>query len=180
MHATPLVSRTSASAIGVLWCYVQPTLNFAGICFLALLLDCFTAWRCNRRIYAKYKEAIQKNPNCTMDDKLRSRKMAKMVLDFSVLIFAIFLATLVETKLLSHLGNLYLANYLAAIYCVVQFVSVLENESTCNGAAWAKVLQRIVADKTERHLNITKDELKGMMDEISKMKNQTTDDHDNK
>ena len=45
------------------------------------------------------------------------------------------------------------AHFRAAIYCAVQFVSILENESTCNGAAWARVVQKIVADKTDRHFD---------------------------
>lgn len=74
--------------------------------------------------------------------------------EFSVLILAIFLATMVDTVILDFQNPLHLANYLAAIYCGVQLVSILENESTCNGAAWARVMQKIVADKTERHFNV--------------------------
>lgn len=159
MHTTFTPTHTVAAIIGVIWCYIQPNINFVAVCFAALLLDCFTAWRCNRRIYSKYREAIKHNKKCTADGKLKSRKMAKMVQDFSVLILAIFLASLVEKTLLGHLAPLYLANYLSAIYCVVQFISILENESTCNGAAWARVLQKILADKTERHLNINIEEL---------------------
>ena len=55
--------------------------------------------------------------------------------------------------------NTHLANQLTAMYCLVQFVSILENESTCNGAAWARLLQKIVADKTERHFNVKLKEL---------------------
>ena len=80
--------------------------------------------------------------------------MAKMVKDFSVLILAIFLATMVDTVILDFQNPLHLANYLAAIYCGVQLVSILENESTCNGAPWARVMQKFVADKTERHFNV--------------------------
>ena len=57
------------------------------------------------------------------------------------------------------------------MYCLVQFVSILENESTCNGATWAKVLQKIVADKTDRHFNVRLDELikdKGETNESAK------------
>ena len=57
------------------------------------------------------------------------------------------------------MNPLHLANYLAALYCGVQFVSILENESTCNGSAWARVMQKIVADKTERHFNVKLNEL---------------------
>lgn len=183
MATTPSLTRAAAAVIGILWCYIQPSINFIGICFIALILDCYTAWRCNRRIYSKYRDAIKKNPKCNMDGKLRSCKMAKMVQDFSVLILAIFLATLIEKNLLAHLAPLYLANYLSAIYCVVQFISILENESTCNGAAWARVLQKIVADKTERHLNVKLKELMQDEEELQQArqqdKNITKEDTDN-
>ena len=97
-----------------------------------------------------------------------------MVQDFSVLIMAIFLAVIIDNDLLAHMGELHLANYLAVIYCSVQFVSILENESTCNGAAWARVMQKIVADKTERHFNI---KLKELIEEEKEIeKDATTND----
>ena len=155
----PNITRFIAAAMGLLWCYIEPSLNYIGVCFFALLLDCYTAWRLNRRIYSRYREAIKKNPKCQMDGKLKSKKMTKMVQDFSVLILAIFLATAIDTVVLDYMNPLHLANYLEALYCGVQFVSILENESTCNGAAWARVMQKIVADKTERHFNVKLNEL---------------------
>lgn len=170
--AAPTITRIVAGLIGILWCYIEPSLNYISVCFLALVLDCYTAWRCNRRIYSRYREAIKRNPKCKMDGKLRSKKMAKMVQDFSVLIMAIFLAVIIDNDLLAHMGELHLANYLAVIYCSVQFVSILENESTCNGAAWAKVVQKIVADKTERHFNI---KLKELMADVENEKKTEAD-----
>lgn len=164
--AAPTITRIVAGLIGILWCYIEPSLNYISVCFFALVLDCYTAWRCNRRIYSRYREAIKRNPKCKMDGKLRSKKMAKMVQDFSVLIMAIFLAVIIDNDLLAHMGELHLANYLAVIYCSVQFVSIIENESTCNGAAWARVVQKIVADKTERHFNI---KLKELMADVENM-----------
>lgn len=152
-------ARIVAGLFGLVWCYIEPSLNYIGVCFFALILDCYTAWRCNRRIYLTYREQIKKNPKCKMDGKLRSKKMAKMVQDFSVLIMAIFLATAIDDGLFGYMDKLHLANYLAATYCAVQFVSIVENESTCNGAAWARVMQKLVADKTERHFNIKLKEL---------------------
>ena len=166
--SAPTITRIVAGLIGILWCYIEPSLNYIAVCFLALVLDCYTAWRCNRRIYSRYREAIKRNPKCKMDGKLRSKKMAKMVQDFSVLVMAIFLAVIIDKDLLAHMGELHLANYLAVIYCSVQFVSILENESTCNGAAWAKVVQKIVADKTERHFNIKLKELMAEVESIEK------------
>lgn len=166
--AAPTITRIVAGLIGILWCYIEPSLNYISVCFFALVLDCYTAWRCNRRIYSRYREAIKRNPKCKMDGKLRSKKMAKMVQDFSVLIMAIFLAVIIDNDLLAHMGELHLANYLAVIYCSVQFVSILENESTCNGAAWARVAQKIVADKTERHFNIKLKELMADVENVEK------------
>lgn len=184
MQTFPCLTRVIAGCVGLLWCYIEPSLNYIAVCFFALVFDCYTAWRCNRRIYAKYREAIKRNPKCKMDGKLRSRKMAKMVQDFSVLIMAIFLAVGIDNGILGHMGPLHLANYLAAVYCAVQFVSILENESTCNGAAWARVMQKIVADKTERHFNI---KLKELMKEDGKQENDNpeaeaneVDDYDDK
>ena len=170
--AAPTITRIVAGLIGILWCYIEPSLNYISVCFFALVLDCYTAWRCNRRIYSRYREAIKRNPKCKMDGKLRSKKMAKMVQDFSVLIMAIFLAVIIDNDLLAHMGELHLANYLAVIYCSVQFVSILENESTCNGAAWARVVQKIVADKTERHFNI---KIKELMADVENMEKSEAD-----
>ena len=155
----PNITRFVAAVIGLLWCYITPSLNYIVVCFLALLLDCYTAWRLHRRIYSRYRAVIKKNPKCQMDGKLKSKKMSKMVEDFSVLTLTIFLATAIDTVVLDYMNPLHLANYIAALYCGVQFVSILENESTCNGAAWARVLQKIVADKTERHFNVKLKEL---------------------
>ena len=78
------VSRAIAAVLGLLWVHIEPSINFITVCFFALIIDCYTAWRCNRRIYQRYREAIKRNPKCKMDGKLRSKKMAKMVWTFSV------------------------------------------------------------------------------------------------
>ena len=48
----------------------------------------------------------------------------------------------------------------AGAICFWQFWSILENESSCNGAKWAIVLQKILVDKTSRHFDINLDDLK--------------------
>jgi hypothetical protein len=42
----------------------------------------------------------------------------------------------------------------AGIVIFWQLYSILENESSCNDAKWAKVLQKIMIDKTERHFDV--------------------------
>ena len=149
-----IITGFAKAAAGMVVAWVAPTLPYLAICVFAIAVDCFTAWRCNRRIYAKYREAIKKNPNIKLDGKLKSQHMAKMINDMIVIFLCVLLAYHVEGTLLQHLGNLHLAQYVSAIFCVVQFVSIIENESTGSNAVWAKVMQKIVADKTERHLGI--------------------------
>ena len=154
-----IIAGITKAAIGFALVWIVPTLPYLAICVLAIAVDCFTAWRCNKRIYAKYREAIKKNPNVKLDGKLKSQHMGKMINDMIVIFLCVLLAYHVDLTLLSFLGGLHLAQYVSAIFCVVQFVSIIENESTGSNAAWARVMQKIVADKTERHLGIKYNEL---------------------
>lgn len=143
----PTLTRWLSAFVGLLWCYVAPTVPFILICAFAVLIDCFTAWRLNRRIRKKYSKDVA-------DGKLKSSHMSKMISDLVVVFLCIVLAHHVDISLLAHWGGIHLANYVAAVFCLTQIVSILENESSCNGATWAIVAQKILADKTNRHLEI--------------------------
>ena len=59
-------------------------------------------------------------------------------------------------------AELYLANFISGGFCLVQLLSILENESSCNEAGWAKVLQKVLVNKAARHLDISEDDLKDL------------------
>lgn len=143
-----------------IWNQIQPTLIFFFVCAFAVALDCLTAWRLNRRIRKKYSKDIA-------DGKLKSSQMMKMIGDLCVVFGCIYFADKLDVNVLPQLHHLYLANYVTAIFCAVEFVSILENESSCNGAVWAKWMQQIVADKTNRHIIITPDEFDKLKNEDS-------------
>lgn len=140
------LSRVFAAGVGMLWCWIEPTLPFALLCVFAVLLDCFSAWRLNRRVRNKY-------PNGGADGKFKSSHASKMVGDLLVVWLCILLAGGVDVIILPHM-DLHLGNYVAAIFCLIELWSVLENESSCNGASWAVVMQKFLVDKTKRHLEI--------------------------
>lgn len=96
-------SRAIAAVLGLLWVHIEPSINFITVCFFALIIVCYTAWRCNRRIYQRYREEIKRNPKCKMDGKLRSKKMVKMVWTFSVLIMCICLASYLDRNILGYI-----------------------------------------------------------------------------
>ncbi|GAY28406.1 hypothetical protein PvtlMGM1_1706 [Prevotella sp. MGM1] len=144
--------------MGFLWAYLEPTVPYALLCVFAVMLDCLTAYRLNRRI----KRLL---PNAKTDGKLKSARMSKMISDLTVVWLCILLAVGVDDKLLGHLGNLHLGQYVAAIFVLCTSVSILENESSCNGAVWARAVQKVVTSKVSRHLDIDEEELEKLLNE---------------
>jgi len=166
----PVYSRFFAGVLGVVWCWLCPTLPFIFICVLAVLIDCITAWRLNRRIRRYYTKDVA-------DGKLKSAHMSKMIGDLAMVFLCIILAYHIDTTILAHLNGLHLANYVAVLFCATQVVSILENESSCNGATWALLAQRVLADKTKRHIKIDITEFNKLRREYEEKKeNQAKDD----
>lgn len=159
----PMISRVIGGILAALWYAIEPSLMFFYVCVFAVAIDCVTAYRLNRRIRKTYSSEVA-------DGKLKSSHMSKMVTDLAVVFACIVLAYHIDNNLLAHLGNLHLANYVAAIFCGVEIVSILENESSCNGKPWAKVLQQFLADKTIRHLNIDEETFQKYKDLLKEKK----------
>ena len=146
------IPRLIAVGLGIVWAWLEPTLPYALMCVFAVLIDCLTAWRLNRRIKATL-------PQAEIDGKLKSANMFKMISDLAIVWLCILLAEGVDSHLLGHLGGLHLGQYVAAIFVLCTAVSILENESSCNGSAWARAVQKIVTSKVARHIDIDEHEL---------------------
>lgn len=149
--AWPALSRMVGGLVAAIWCTISPSLGFFYICAFAVAVDCMTAFRLNRRIKRTYSAKVA-------DGKLKSSHMSKMITDLLIVFMCIVFAYQVDHVILAHLGDLHLASYVAAVFCGVEFVSILENESSCNGKRWAKILQQFLQDKTSRHLSISEEE----------------------
>ena len=139
------------STFGALVALLQPTVPFIIICTIAILFDCYTAWSLSRRVKRKYPGAN--------DGKFKSRYAGRVFVTLIKVYALTILAYLVQTFILEGLP-IKLANIVAAAVCFWQGWSMRENESSCNDAKWAKIAQRILVDKTERHFDIDLSELK--------------------
>lgn len=155
------VPRLIACSVGILWAHISPTLPYALICVFAVILDCITAYRLHRRIALNF-------PKSGADGKLKSSHMSRMVSDLLVVWLCMLLARELDYTLLSHLGVLHLDQYVGVLFCSCQFVSILENESSCNGAAWAKVAQRFLANKVSRHIEMSETAFEELLNERRK------------
>lgn len=139
------------STFGALFALLQPTLPFIVICTIAILCDCYTAWSLSRRVKKKYPGAN--------DGKFKSNYAGRVFVTLIKVYALTVLAFLIETYIFEGLP-VKLANIVAGAVCFWQVWSMLENESSCNDAKWAKIAQRILVDKTERHFEIDLSELK--------------------
>lgn len=149
-----IVGKSMIWLLGAVWGYLQPTLPFAGICFFAIVLDCFTAWRLAQRIKIYH-------PELGSDGKFRSDKAKKIFSTLFVIYACIVLGYAIDTKICTG-ASLGVANWIAGGFCFVQLWSILENESSENGSTWAKVLQKIMVNKASRHIG----EISSTIDEV--------------
>ena len=141
--------RYLLSLMGIVLAFLEPTAPFIFICTLAVLFDCYT-------VKKKYPGAN--------DGKFKSN-YAGRVFGTLIKVYALtILAYLVQIHVLEGLP-IKLPNIVAAAVCFWQVWSMLENESSCNDAKWAKIAQRILVDKTERHFEIDLSELKEKKDD---------------
>lgn len=147
----PGIVKHLLTFIGAALAFLEPTFPFILICTLAVLMDCYTAWSLSRRVKKKFPGAN--------DGKFKSHYAGRVFITLCKVYALTVLAFLIDNFIVADL-SLRLANIVAGAVCFWQVWSMLENESSCNEAKWAKIAQRIMVDKTERHFDIDLHELK--------------------
>jgi hypothetical protein len=150
-HAITALWKYIISLIGATCAFLEPSVPFILICTIAVFCDCYTAWSLSRRVKKKYPGRN--------DGKFKSSHSGRVFITLIKVYFLIVLVFLIETYIFEGL-QVKLSNIVAGAVCFWQLFSMLENESSCNDAKWAKIAQRILVDKTERHFDIDLHELK--------------------
>ena len=143
-------NRPLFSLIGGVVALLHPTIPFILLCTLMVFGDVYTAWSLSRRVKRKF-------PNAT-DGKFKSIYFGRVFMTLIKIYVLIILAFLIETYIFEGL-HIRLANITAGAVCFWQTWSILENESSCSDEKWAKILQKILVDKTERHFDVDLSEL---------------------
>jgi hypothetical protein len=132
--------------LGAVLSYLKPTIPFLLICLFATMLDCYSAFTLSKRVRKKHPEAN--------DGKFKSKYAIKVFSSILKVYALIVLAFLIDRFIIPTEQGLYLPNVIAGMFCFVQIWSFLENESSENEAKWARVLQRIMVNKAERHFDV--------------------------
>jgi len=144
------------SALGGLLVYLKPSLPLFYVCLAVIAIDSISAYRLSKRV----KKRTGKSTG-----KFRSKPASKIFDTIIKVFLIIILANMIEANVTVMFDKLYLANYAAAIFIFIQGWSILENESSLNDNRWAKILQKIMVDKTERHFDIDLSDLKNEEEE---------------
>lgn len=153
LHATfySFICRHIMGAIGAFSAMIQPTFPFILVCTLVVLADCYTAWSLSRRVKKRFPGAN--------DGKFKSNYAGRVFVTLIKIYTLTILVHLIDVMVFPEV-SLHLPQIVAGMVCFWQIWSMLENESSCNDAKWAKIAQRIMVDKTERHFDIDLHELK--------------------
>lgn len=130
--------------IGAFIAWVEPMQEVMYVVFAAMVVDTITAFNLSRRVSQKFKGMAH--------GKLQSKRLLKLIRTLIAVLTVILLAYAIDTCCFP-IMDLHLAYIIAFVFCMIELVSVLENISSCNDAKWAKLLQKILIDKTSRHLD---------------------------
>lgn len=142
-HTTELLKGLLASAGGFI-AFLKPTLPFLLFCLAFILWDCWSAYRLSKRVKKKGKSS----------GKFKSEKFKKVVITMILAILIVCLAYIAENIVLVMYTDLHLVNYATMLFATWQLLSIAENESSCNDSKIAKVAQKFLVDKTERHFDV--------------------------
>ena len=155
-------TRYIFASILALVAFIEPTINFLTAIVFVVTLDCLSAYNLNRRIKRKYPNYVT--------GKVESKKAVKIIYTIGRIYGVVALLWFIEIYVLKE-PALEVTKYVTALFCFVQLISILENESSCNNVWWARLMQKILMDKTKRHFDIDFD--------VDKMK-QEQEEKDNK
>ena len=140
-----------ATAGAWLWLMIEPALPYGMVCTLMVLADVVSA----RRLAQRIRKIAPRHHNLL---KFNSARFGQIFKTLSRIYAVLLLAAMVQGVIVGE--SFELLKFVAGSICFWQGISILENEASCNARPWARILRRILIDKTERHLGITLDELR--------------------
>ncbi len=146
-----MILRAAATSVtAAVVSFLTPTLPAVTLCTVMILLDAVTAITLSRRAA---RTLIKQGKTPTNKSKISSRRLLKTLTTLMRSYVALLLAHAVDLVILEPAGSSFSAlRFVAAAICFAQLLSILENEASLNGAAWARRARRYLIDKASRHL----------------------------
>lgn len=150
----------AGAAVGVM-AMLEPLGAFVFVCFLAVIFDCYSAFRLSVRVKKRYGKS---------SGKFQSSHAKRMISTFFEIAGVLLLVFVIDKTVLGF-EEMYLTKLVSGIFCFLQLWSILENASSESNSKWMKPLQKILVNKAERHFDI---ELDDVMKEQGKIMDKQT------
>ncbi len=136
----------------------RPTFPLIVVAVIFIVYDAYTAYQLDKRVHKRYPDKAQRH-----EAKFTSFAFGKVIKQtIPKRLWLIILAYLIEHWVFVHV-SIPLSYIVTGIICFEQAWSILENESSCRSEAdsrfW-RLLQKIMVDKTERHFDVSLEDLK--------------------
>ena len=136
----------------------KPAFLLTVVVVVFILYVAWTAFKLDKRVRTAYPDKTQRK-----QAKFTSFAFGKVVKQtIPKRLMLIILAFLEEHWVFIHV-NIPLSYVVTGAICFEQFWSILQNESSCrpeSESRFWKLMQQVMVDKTERHLDVSLDELK--------------------
>ena len=136
----------------------KPAFLLSVVVVVFILYVAWTAFKLDKRVRTAYPDKTQRK-----QAKFTSFAFGKVVKQtIPKRLMLIILAFLEEHWVFIHV-TIPLSYVVTGAICFEQFWSILENESSCrpeSESRFWKLMQQVMVDKTERHLDVSLDELK--------------------
>lgn len=130
--------------IGSLLAFLSPIGVFILIAILATFADVWSAWRLSVRVRKRTGLSLGKFKSDSAMKAFRS------LISFSYVAILGFLCD----KFIINPEDLYCLKMVTGAYTFVQVYSILENTSSESDETWAKILQKIMVNKANRHFDL--------------------------
>lgn len=137
------LKAAASAAAAALGAFLMPLSGVAAACTLMVALDWLSAMALGRRL---------RRAGIAADGRLSSRRFGRLIVTLAKIYAAIVVAALVQEAVIGPEADFNAVKAIASAVCFWQLMSILENESTCSEARWAKTARRFLADKAKRHL----------------------------
>ena len=149
-HITEKMIQYSISIAGGLLAAFEASLIYIGLCYIAIVIDVISAWCLSRRIH-------KATPHRS-DGKFKSSYKFRILITLIVVQLAIMAGHYVDTLVMNG-GNM-AQNFVVVFFLFYEGWSIGENWSSENDNPMAKVFQKIMVNKAERHFNVDLSDLK--------------------
>lgn len=135
--------------------FIAPVMPYAWICTAMIAADFISA-----RMLAKRLKRRCRCAKGQTGTKFSSRRFGAVLATLAKAYGFLLLAHGVDCTIVESGTTFSILRFAAALICFWQAWSILENEASANDAPWARIAQRILIDKTERHLGVDLSDLK--------------------